>query len=62
MPRGPQYTDDELLDEIRRLANEVSRYPPLKRDMNKHGNHSAGACSRDERSPLLALKRRKSAI
>lgn len=41
MPRGPQHTDEELLEEIRRLADELQRVPPLKRDMNKFGNHAA---------------------
>lgn len=41
MPRPPKYTDDELLDEIRRLASELNIAPPRKRDMNKHGKHGA---------------------
>lgn len=42
MPRGPQHTEEELLNEIRRLGKEVGRSPPLKRDMNKYGKHAAG--------------------
>lgn len=41
MPRPPKYTDEELLDEIRRLARDVGRSPPLKRDMNDRGKHGA---------------------
>jgi len=41
MPRTPKYTDEELLDEIKRLAKDLGRYPPLKRDMNDHGKHGA---------------------
>jgi hypothetical protein len=40
MPRGPQYTDEELLEEVRRLAEEMGRAPPLKRDMNDHGKYA----------------------
>lgn len=39
MPRPPKYTNDELLNEIRRLADELDRRPPLKWDMNAHGKH-----------------------
>jgi len=42
MPRGPKYTEEELLDEIRRLADDLDRQPPLKKDMNKYGEHASG--------------------
>lgn len=41
MPRGPQYTEEELIEDLRDLADQLERYPPLKRDMNEQGNHSA---------------------
>jgi len=41
MPRPPKYTDEEILEEIRRLAKELNRAPPLKRDMNDRGKHGA---------------------
>ena len=40
MPRGPQYTDDELLDGLRQLAEDVGRTPPLKRDMADRGPYA----------------------
>ncbi len=40
MPRGPQYTDEELLEDIRHLASRLGRVPK-KRDMNEHGDHGA---------------------
>lgn len=40
MPRPPQYTDEELLTELRELAERLGRYPPRKRDMNEYGAHS----------------------
>lgn len=41
MPRGPQYTDEELLAEIRRLAAELEQSPPPKRAMDEHGEYSS---------------------
>lgn len=41
MPRPPQYSEEELLDEIRRLADDVGRSPPRKRDMDEYGNHAS---------------------
>lgn len=41
MPRGPQYTDEELLEEIRRLADELDQSPPKKRAMDEHGAYSS---------------------
>ena len=41
MPRPPKYTDEELLEEIRRLSERLDRSPPLKRDMNEYGKHRA---------------------
>lgn len=39
MPRGPQYTEEELLDELRRLAR-IKGHAPRKRDMTNDGKHS----------------------
>jgi len=41
MPRPPKYTDEELLEEIRRLFERLDRSPLLKRDMNEYGKHRA---------------------
>lgn len=41
MPRPPKYTDEKLLEEIRRLAERLDRSPLLKRDMNEYGKHGA---------------------
>lgn len=38
--RGPQYSDDELLDDLRDLADELGRTPTFA-DMNDHGPRSA---------------------
>lgn len=38
MPRPPKYTVEEVLDEIRRLAQRLDRVP-TKRDMNECGKH-----------------------
>lgn len=40
MPRPPKYTDEELLEEIRRLSEKLNRVP-RKRDMNDYGKHGA---------------------
>lgn len=32
-------TDDELLEEIRRLADSLGRHPPTKPDMDEHGEY-----------------------
>ncbi|MFB6229317.1 MAG: homing endonuclease associated repeat-containing protein [Halobacteriales archaeon] len=37
---APEYTDEELLDEIRRLAEEVGK-PPTTREMIEHGEYTA---------------------
>lgn len=39
VPRGPQYSDKELLDELRRLARLKGR-TPIKRDMTEEGKHA----------------------
>ena len=41
MPRPPQFTEKELLNEIRRLADEIGKEPPSKQDMDRRGNHGA---------------------
>lgn len=41
MPRGKKYSDDELLDDLRALADRVSKRPPTKADMNERRAHSA---------------------
>lgn len=40
MPRGPQYSDEQLLDEICRLAEKTGREPPKKRDMVEYGEYA----------------------
>jgi hypothetical protein len=41
MPRGPQYSDEELLDDLRNLADRLDTHPPLKRQMDEYGDHGA---------------------
>lgn len=38
MPRGPQYSEEELLEDLRELAERLSR-TPTKSDMNEYGSH-----------------------
>jgi hypothetical protein len=40
MARTPKYSDEELLDEIRRLAEKLDREPPRKKDMAEYGQHN----------------------
>jgi hypothetical protein len=39
MPRPPQYSDDELLNALRDLAEDLDRVP-RKKDMNEYGPHA----------------------
>lgn len=39
--RNEKATKDELLEEIRRLADSLDRYPPRKVDMDEYGEHYA---------------------
>lgn len=40
MPRPQQHSDEELLTELRDLAERLGRGPPRKNDMDKHGAHA----------------------
>lgn len=40
MPRGPQHSEEELLQELRDLAERIGRKPPRKGDMDEHGEHA----------------------
>ncbi|WP_222114931.1 homing endonuclease associated repeat-containing protein [Haloferax prahovense] len=40
MPRGPTYTENELLNDLRQLAESLGRVP-RKKDMNEYGEHGA---------------------
>lgn len=40
MPRGPQYSEGELLTALRELGEELDRVP-RKKDMNQYGPHAA---------------------
>lgn len=39
LQRGPVPSDEELLAELRRLADELG-HSPARREMRRHGNHS----------------------
>ncbi|GAA0275343.1 homing endonuclease associated repeat-containing protein [Halobacterium noricense] len=41
MPRPKKYSDEELLDNLRELAERVSEAPPTKAQMNDRGPHGA---------------------
>jgi len=40
MPRDPKYSEDELLDEIKRLARKLGRTPTMS-DMEDYGKYSS---------------------
>jgi len=40
MARNQQYSDEKLLDDVRRVAELCSREPPRKKDYTEHGEHA----------------------